>query len=329
MISFLRSGKKVRPTLAVSMVPTRSSWGGSSPFVSQLSNFLWRRGWRVVFHLQEKPDIILVIDPRTDNPAKRFGLQELTSFRQKHPEVPIVLRVNDCDQRKGTQDIDELLRLTNQLSDYTIFISEWLRDYFVAQWFDLSLPHSVIYNGADSSIYHPFGTRLPGPNEPIRIVTHHWSNNLLKGFDKYQELDEWIASGGLPRCKFRIMGRWPSDITWKAAETISPLTGHPLGRRLRECHLYLTASRWEPGGMHHVEGAQCGLPLVYHEDGGGIVEAGKKYGVSFRANLREAILEAMERLPELRSQVLCYPPSGDRMVLDYATILQKLVVAGS
>jgi glycosyltransferase involved in cell wall biosynthesis len=326
MISLLRPGKRVRPTLAVSMVPTRSPWGGSSPFVSQLTNFLWRRGWHVVFHLQEKPDIILVIDPRMDHPAKRFGLKQLISFRQKYPEVPIVLRINDCDQRKGTQDIDELLRMTHELSHYTVFISEWLRDYFAAKWFDLSRPNSVIYNGADPSIYHPFRTRLP--DEPVRIVTHHWSNNPLKGFDEYQELDDLIATGGLPHCKFRILGRWPSQIVWKTAETIRPLTGHPLARRLRECHLYLTASRWEPGGMHHVEGAQCGLPLVYHEDGGGIVEAGKKYGVSFRTNLREAVLEAIERLPELRAKVLSNPPSGDRMVLDYANILQKLVVLG-
>lgn len=324
MIRIWPPRKNSGPTLAISMVSTRSPWGGSSPFVSQLTNFLSRRHWRIIFHLKEKPDAILIIDPRTDHPAKRFGLQELIPFRQKYPDVPILHRINECDRRKGTHDIDELLRQTNELSDYTIFISEWLRDYFAAKWFPLSRPHSVIYNGADPSVYHPFG---PPRNSsgPIRIVTHHWSNNPLKGFEEYRELDDLIASGKLPHCKFRIVGNWPSHIVWKSAETTPPLAGHRLAQKLRSCHLYLTASRWEPGGMHHVEGAQCGLPLIYHEDGGGIVEAGRKYGVGFRANLQEAVTEALDRLPELQSKVLTTPPSGDDMILGYTKILRHLI----
>jgi glycogen synthase len=104
------------------------------------------------------------------------------------------------------------------------------------------------------------------------------------------------------------------------------MTGPPLAAKLRECHLYLTASRWEPCGMHHVEGAQCGLPLVYHEDGGGIVEAGRRYGVGFRDDLSGAIHKAIERVSDLRNKLLQQMPSGDRMTLDYADLIQRLAV---
>lgn len=77
--------------------------------------------------------------------------------------------------------------------------------------------------------------------------------------------------------------------------------------------------------MHHVEGAQCGLPLVYHEDGGGVVEAGLRYGIGFRDNVAEALRAARDRYSELRSQVLARMPSGDRMTLGYTEILQKLL----
>ena len=77
--------------------------------------------------------------------------------------------------------------------------------------------------------------------------------------------------------------------------------------------------------MHHVEGAQCGLPLVYHEDGGGVVEAGRRYGVGFRENVAAALMEARDRYAELHAQVLARIPSGDRMVLSYAEILQRLL----
>ncbi len=318
--------RRRKPTLAISMMPTKASWGGSSPFVAQLSHGMWRRGWRVVYDLKSDPDAVLVIDPRRDHPAKRFGFRELEAFREASPQVPIIHRVNECDQRKGTNDIDELLRETSAVSDFTVFISEWLREYFVERWYDRSRPHSVIYNGAEPRIYHPIGNHLPAPEETVRVVTHHWSDNWLKGYDVYRQLDEMLAAGELPGLAFRVIGRWPAEIRWKATETFGPMTGEPLAEKLRECHLYLTASRWEPCGMHHVEGAQCGLPLVYHEDGGGIVEAGRRYGVGFRDDLGGALRKAVDRLPDLRHRLLNQMPSGERMVMEYADTIQRLAI---
>lgn len=314
-----------RPCVAISMRPTRSPWGGSSPFVWQLHRILQRRGYDVIYHLRRKPDLVFIIDPRADHPAKRFTLKDLVPFRKAHPEVPIVHRINECDQRKGTDFMDELLRQTNALSDYTIFIAEWLRDYFVERWFDANKPHSCIYNGADPSIYHPIGYRLPREGEPIRIVTHHWSDNPMKGFDVYEKIDHLIADGALKGFEQWVIGRWPKTIQWKSSRLIRPMTGRPLAEHLRQCHFYVTASRWEPCGMHHVEGAQCGLPLLYHEDGGGIVEAGMKYGLGFRDNVVERIHEMAARLPELRDKLLNAMPSGERMALDYADVIQKLI----
>ena len=56
--------------------------------------------------------------------------------------------------------------------------------------------------------------------------------------------------------------------------------------------------------MHHVEGAQCGLPVLYHEDGGGIVETARRYGIGFRDDVAEAIGELHGRYGELRRRVL-------------------------
>ena len=307
------------------MAPNRSPWGGASPFVWQLEAIMKRRCWRVQYSLSPTPDVVFVIDPRMDHPKKKFGLEELRAFRKGHPSVPILHRINECDQRKGTNDIDELLRQTSELADHTVFIAEWLRDYFAAKWFDLTRPHSCIYNGADPSIYDPYGSAVPKPEETLRIVTHHWSDNELKGFDIYEKLDHLIADGKLPGFELRVIGRWPKSICWRSSELIGPMTGRPLARKLRECHIYLTASRWEPCGMHHVEGAQCGLPLVYHEDGGGIVEAGLKYGIGYRDDPSSALVEMAARLPEFRRKVFAQMPSGDRMAMDYADICRMLL----
>ncbi len=76
--------------------------------------------------------------------------------------------------------------------------------------------------------------------------------------------------------------------------------------------------------MHHVEGAQCGLPLVYHEDGGGIVEAGVKYGLGYRDDPSDALRNVAARWHEFRARVLSHLPSGDLMAMDYADICTRL-----
>lgn len=314
--------------MAVSMAPTRSPWGGASPFVWQLETILRRRGMRVQYRLDPVPDLVFIIDPRMDHPQKKFGLDALRKFRERHPEVPVLHRINECDQRKGTHDIDELLRQTSELSDHTIFIAEWLRDYFIRQWFDSARSHEVIYNGADPAVYHPFGGAGAPDGKPWRIVTHHWSDNPLKGFDVYERLDHALAEGKLPGFVLRVIGRWPKSIQWRSAELFGPMTGRPLAEKLRECHIYLTASRWEPCGMHHVEGAQCGLPLVYHEDGGGIVEAGLKYGIGYREDPLEALREMAARWTEFRGKVFRQMPSGDRMAMDYADACVRMILEG-
>jgi glycosyltransferase involved in cell wall biosynthesis len=138
-----------------------------------------------------------------------------------------------------------------------------------------------------------------------------------------------IAAGALPDTELCVIGRWPQEIRWKAARTHGPVTGSALAALLRHCHAYVTASRWEPGPMHPVEGAQCGLPVVYHEDGGGLVETSRRYGVAFRDDVRAAILETRARWAELRAQVLEHAPSGDAMCVAYARQLQRLCATGT
>ena len=312
-------------TVAFNMCPVKGPWGGSSVFVSQLARFLKGRGYRVAYDLSGRVDVIVLIDPRDDLQSKAFGMAEIRDYQKRNPRVRVLHRVNECDQRKATAFMDPLLAKANATADYTVFISEWVRDYHAARWFDVKKPHACVYNGADPRVFHPVGAAVHRHEQPFRLVTHHWSDNPLKGFDVYEQVDRLIADGKLPGIEFRVIGRWPKNLQWKAAKTYPAASGSALAALLRQCHAYLTASRWEPCGMHHVEGAQCGLPLIYHEDGGGIVEAGRKYGVGFRVDVASAIRECRNRYPELRDRLLSEMPSGDRMCIAYADVVQQLL----
>lgn len=323
------SRKEPLGTIAFNMFPAAGPWGGSSPFVTQLSAFLKWRGFEVGYKLTPKVDVIILIDPRTDLQNKSFGLEEIAAVKARRPQVRVLHRINECDQRKNTLFMDDLLAEANRLADVTVFISEWLKDYHARRWFDPARPHRVIYNGADPRIFHPIGASPFKKDGVFRLVTHHWSDNPLKGFPVYQQVDHLLADGELPATEFWIIGRWPRDIQWKKARTFPPTQGVDLADKLRSCQAYVTASLWEPCGMHHVEGAQCGLPLLYHEDGGGIVEAGKKYGIAFRDNLREAILALRAGYGAYRTGLFNHWPSGDRMCLDYIEVIQKLLAEES
>ena len=50
---------------------------------------------------------------------------------------------------------------------------------------------------------------------------------------------------------------------------------------LRDCDIYITATINEPGGNHHVEGVRCGLPILYDNKGGAVVEYGERWGLGF------------------------------------------------
>src|SRR5262245_16810574 len=314
--------------VAINMQPTETPWGGGNQWVRQMMRHLTAVGYRVSFDLQEPADAIVMIDPRVGG-LVTFGPDEIREHKRRHPATVCLHRVNECDARKATSFMDTLLEQANPVADFTVFVSTWLRDYHASRWFDPGRPHAVVLNGADPAAFHPLGADVFAGSPPFRLVTHHWSDNWMKGFDVYQMVDELIANGRLPGTELWIVGRWPREIRWKAARTIGPAQGPALGSVLRQCHAYLTASRFDPGPMHPVEGAQCGLPLIYHRDGGGIVELGLRYGVGFRDDVQAAIAVTRERYGELRARVRVAAPSGEQVSGEYGRVVRGLLATSA
>jgi len=311
-------------TIAINMRPTPSPWGGGNQWLNQMVPFLRHNGYAVRFDLSRPVDCVILADPRLTD-AVTFGVEEIKAYRRRDPHMVCLHRINENDQRKNTDFMDKLLAEANGVADHTIFISAWLRDYHARKWFDPSRPHAVITNGADDSIYYSQGSAEFNGSEPLRLVTHHWSDNWMKGFRVYSEIDSLIADGRLPGTEFWIIGRWPKEIRWRAARTFPPAQGPDLAGLLRQCHVYVTASVWEPGGMHFIEGAQCGLPLLYHVDGGGIVEIACRFGIGFRDDIEGAIGTMREQYTELRRRVLSEGPCGTHMCSDYLRVIRTLL----
>ena len=312
-------------TVAINLRPRAGSWGGANQWTSQVVRWLRDNGWRVVFDLKRAPDVVVMTHTGLSGHTT-FGAEEVGALKQKHPQIPCLHRINDNDIRKETSEMDSLIERSSRVADHTVFVSEWLRDYHAAKWFDTSRPHSVIVPGADPRVFHPIGGACFEAGKPLRLVTHHWSNNWNKGFDVYRDIDALAAGPLKGTLELRVIGRWPKEIAWKSARTFAPASGAGLAGLLRQCHGYVSASRFEPGAMHVAEGLQCGLPMLYHRDSGGTVGQGLLYGMEIGDDLEATLREFVGRLPELKKRLLASPPSGAAMANSYLQLAQRLIV---
>ena len=164
--------------------PISGPWGGGNSFVSEMSSFLSGLGHSVVFSLEEHLDIIFIMDPRK---TEEFSFKDILNYKSKNPFVKIIHRINDTDKARpyAPPVRDELFLEVNKHTDYTIFISEWVKKYFSEKGFNTD-ESSVIINGCSSKFYYPKDNEL---TSPIKMITHHWSDGPMKGFDVYNFLD--------------------------------------------------------------------------------------------------------------------------------------------
>jgi hypothetical protein len=105
---------------------------------------------------------------------------------------------------------------------------------------------------------------------------------------------------------------------------IPPLFGKSLAEELKRHHVYITASRNEPGGMHHVEGALCGLPILYINSGS-LSEYCSGFGMEFtRDNLKDRLMEMRRDYDTYREALRKYPNTAERMGSDYLELITRL-----
>jgi glycosyltransferase involved in cell wall biosynthesis len=302
-------------------------WGGGNRFVLAITEALAAAGHRATHALDADVDAIVLIDPRARNPMLTFGAgAALRHIAWRNPRTIVVHRINECDERKGTRDMNRRLRLANYAADHTVFIATWLKD--LAVWRHAT-PTSVIHNGADPAVFHARGfTPWPGYG-PMRFVTHHWGAHELKGFDVYRRVDTLLDD---PAWRARIaltsIGNLPATAKLRNVETRAPLDGVALADALREHHAYLTGSINEPGGMHHVEGAMCGLPIVYRRSGA-LPEYCAPFGIGYDGphDLVSALEHFVATYPGHVAAMRDYPYSAARTTREWIALLERLVGA--
>ena len=299
----------------ISRKPKDGPWGGGNLFIKGLEKCLKTRGHQVFYEFTQDLDFIFMIDPRPSDYG--VSVNEILQYKHFFPKTQIVHRINECDKRKGTNNLDPILLQCTDHVDHVVFISEWLQQYFIEKGLKRK-DTSVIYNGCNTDHFN-FDKRVESIDK-VHLVTHHWSDNIMKGYDFYKELDDILIEKGW---EFTFIGRFCKDIKTKNITLLDPSTGNQLADKIKMGNIYITASKWEPCGMHHIEGAACGLPVIYHEMGGGINEGCKRYGESFSDMSSFSI--AVEKIKKNYGKYIDKIESEDLSILGCCTKYCELV----
>ncbi len=301
-------------------------WGGGINFFRQLKNFLEKKNIDVVSNLIEDDiDIILLTEPRRFTESSSFSHIDIKNYIDKvNRNTLVVNRINECDERKDTRGLNKFLMNSSLVSDHTVFISNWLKDLFLDQGFS-NMNYSVIHNGADEEIFYPIN-KLEKTAEKFKIVTHHWGANANKGIAAYKTLDLLLENHNFKsEFEFTFIGNLPKNIILKNTKVLKPMNNLEIASYLRNCHIYLTGSINEPAGMHHIEGALSGLPILYIESGG-ITEYCKNYGIQYTVdNLEEKLAEIKNKYKEYKKSLLNYEFTGNTMNQKYLDLFNNLI----
>lgn len=293
-------------------VPRNGPWGGANRLLCAIIDELTSRGHEASFDISVPADVLFCLDPRPND--RGIWYKDLIDLKQK-TGVRIVQRIGDLGTH-GKPYLTELVRETIKLSDFLIFPSRWAYKFIGFEGSN----YAIIKNKPDKLFYERRSSdRKLG--SPVKIVTHHWSNNEKKGFVMYKKFDELCQATNI---RFSFIGRKPPEIEF--TNHIPCLDKHELAKELSTHDVYLTASVDEAGANHVLEAMAIGLPVVFSKLGGSIVDYCKNYGIAYDGSVNDAlraVLNVIDNFDHWRSCVNKFDGSTTDIAIEIVDILEE------
>jgi len=301
----------------VNRKPVSGPWGGGNKTLSALVSILGEEH-DITFKLDPTVDVIYCQDPKPGPDGLWY--QDFLNHRVKFGSK-IIQRIGDVGSHRGPE-VTQLVKQSSQHSDIVIFPSDWARR---AIGFDKS-NYYVIHNAPNDNFYeHRDNNIAQIPKElPLRIITHHWSTNDLKGFDIYEKLGLYAMAN--QSIEFCYVGRYSDSFKFDGINVVEPKDVSTLAEIIPTYDVYLTASKLEAGANHVIEGIACGLPVLFREGGGSIDEYCSPYGIRYDnfPQLISAIQFMRNNYAGYKAQALRYDSKISDVMHTYRTIINAL-----
>lgn len=251
--------------------PVNGPYGGGNQILNQLVRYLVSSGHEVCYQIEPNIDWAILMDVRDSSTC--ISLKDIVSLKKKG--VKILHRINENDaHRSSNLKIDKQIIKANKYADVTVFVSEYLKSYFQEKGLE---DGHVIWNAANRNVF--FNEKINFVRLPVKIITHHWSDDILKGYKEYQKIEQFCYENP-DLAIFTFMGR---DVSYnkyfKNCRWVRACPYESVAEELRNNNLYVTASYQEPGANHVIEALSCGLPVhVIGHNSGSCEEYSKNRG---------------------------------------------------
>ena len=296
--------------------PVSGPWGGGNKTVQCLVENLSDMGHSIVFDLNH-PDIdtVFCFDPRPNSSG--IWYQTFLDYKSRvNPKLKIIQRVGDVGTH-GKPELTSLVKSSVEYSDYIIFPSIWAKNYI-----EYSGNNFSVIRNRPLNKFHKYKRKYKKLSKKIKIVTHHWSTNSKKGFDIYKLLNNNLKEHGI-ESEFTYIGRYPKSLESSDIKLVDPKDSDFLSKELPNHDIYFTASLEEAGANHVLEGIASGLPVVFHNGGGSIVEYCEGYGKGFSStgDLHYSFQEVIKNFKRYKENCMAYNCTIEDTVSEYASII--------
>ena len=314
--------------IAIGSKIIKGPWGGGNLFSKNLKVYLENNNINVVNHLIENDiDIILLTEPRIESSSSTITSLEALMYKKfVNKNVKIIHRINECDERKETKFVNKKMIKISRRSDFTIYVSQWLKDIYDKQ--NINIKNSkIIMSGSDGDIFNSNNKKHWDRSNKLKIITHHWGNNWNKGFDMYSYLDKLLESPEFKeKFEFTYIGNLPENFKFNNSIYKEPMNDTEISTELKLNDLYITGSLNEPSGNHQIEASMCGLPVMYINSGG-ISEYQKDYGIEYDINnFTEKLQEIYRNYDIYFEKNSHFPFNASSMCKEYLNIFKKVYV---
>lgn len=309
--------------------PVSGPWGGGSKVLKAIINALENSGHKITFSLSTKCDVLFCFDPRPDLANGMLGYDQMLEYSTTE-NCWIIQRVGDVGTH-GKPDLANAVLKSIPYSDAVIFTSQWAMDSVVQKLGNVDAilknrffvvsngPMKVFFDSKKRDNHVSISSKKP------RLITHHWSTNPKKGFSFYEQLD--AAAKSLFEVEFTYVGRLPPNL--KLTNHVNPLSEIEMAHELVKHDIYVTASLEEAGANHVLEAMAAQLPVIYHQDGGSIVESCQKYGLAFDGSLsgfEKALKQIIKDYSKFKSLLKNYEYTVEDAAQQYVKIIEDTCI---
>ena len=100
-----------------------------------------------------------------------------------------------------------------------------------------------------------------------------------------------------------------------------------LAKKLSEADIYVTASEEEAGANHVLEAMAAGLPVLYHKDGGSIVNYCRSIGESFHdfTTFKQSLDKVCKDFSSYKEKVMSYDKTVYCAISEYEKTICNLI----